>query len=548
MSSCRSVLLFSVMCTAVSFGQTSTQLIRRFVDCGASTHRFAAYDDLDGDGIGDFVKNCAGGVVTVDSGATGASLLSVTVGGGLTAWIVGTVDDIDADGRRDLVIQTIGNAANTLSVWSLTQPAAPRWFRGSPAGTSFGFTFYGIAGDVDGDGYEDLLAGYPGGGPDCGNIYAIPPIAAVAGRIEVLSGLTGTTLRTHLGVVGAKWPAAAAGTGDVDYDGKADYVVVGSGRRPPIATSCPGPIITPPVPAAGSRVDAFVGATGASRFAIVGGPAESAEIFEIADADQDGDLDIVVRMQMFLGTNVPPQPFEGVIDATTGGLIAAATTFGTVWPLGRPVGDVDLDGIVDRIQSDGLGNGGSQIRSGATQAVLYTMNGIYTSPVFLSDLDLDGTAEVAFGMTSPGLQPGDSGWYALRLGSTAPQASVTSVGVNCGPPGQTPYFNFSQPPILGYVFPAVYVNGSNGATAVVMAGVPGPPIALPNGCTAHLDPGFPLIPIWTATLDSGGSASTLFHVPAIPGIAGATLRLQGFHFAPGYGFAATDAKDLVIGF
>lgn len=546
MSPCLSALLASAFCAAASYGQTSTQLIRRFVDCGGPTDRFAAYDDLDGDGIGDFVKTCAGGVVTVDSGATGAPLLSVTVGGGLTAWLVGTIDDIDSDGRRDLVIQTIGSPTDSLSVWSLTQPTAPRWFRGSPAGTSYGYSYYGVAGDVDGDGYQDLLAGYQGGGPDCGNVYT--STFAIAGRLEVLSGLTGATLRSHVGAVGANWPAAAAGTGDVDFDGFADYLAIGAGRRPPTALTCAGPVPLTPTAAQPSRVDAFVGATGAVRFSLVGGPADTTELFEVADADQDGDLDVVVRFKMFLGTNVPPQPFEGVIDATTGGLIAVADTFGAAWPLGRPVGDVDADGYVDRIESDGLGNGGTRIRSGATQTVLYALNGIWPSPVVLSDLDLDGSAEVAFRMTSAGFQVGDSGWFALRLGATAPQASITSVGVQCGPPGQEPYLYLGQPPILGYVFPLVYVNGTPGATAVVLGGVAGPPIALASGCTAHLDPSFPLIPLWTTTLDASGADSVQFRMPPIPGIAGATLRVQGFHFAPGFGFAMSDAKDLVFGF
>jgi hypothetical protein len=531
---------------AVAAAQAPTQFVRRFTDCGGPVQRVSGYDDYDGDGVGDFVKSCAGGLLTIDSGATGQSLASVSVGGSFAAYLAAAWEDLDGDGRRDFLVRRIGDPNHTLSAWSLTQPGSPLWVRGATSGGSGGYEYYGNAGDVDGDGVDDVLAGYPGGGPDCPNYYSIPAQLPYSGRLEVLSGMTGATLRAHVGALGAYWPNAAAGTGDVDQDGVADYVVIGKGRPTATALTCAGPVPTTPTAAQPSQIDAFVGATGAVRFSLIGGPAAAASIFEVADADLDGDLDVVVRLSMLTSASGATQPFEGIIDATTGAVLAAATTFGSVWPLGRPVGDVDLDGFVDRIE--GAAAGGSQIRSGATQAILYALDGIGAEPFPLSDLDFDGTPEYAAVLVIPAYQVGESGWAALRFGATALQASVTTVAAGCGPPNQIPGLYLAQSPYHGTYFPMVYANGAPGAPAVVLAGIPGPAIPLASGCTAYLDPAGPLVPLWQPVLDAGGAASIQIRIPAVPGLTGASFRIQGFHFAPGFGLASAGAKDLVIGF
>ncbi len=70
-----------------------------------------------------------------------------------------------------------------------------------------------IAGDVNGDGYQDVLIGSP-------------RYQSSAGRVLVVSGKTGTTLATHLGdETSEQVGITVSAAGDVDADGFADYLI-----------------------------------------------------------------------------------------------------------------------------------------------------------------------------------------------------------------------------------------------------------------------------------------------------------------------------------
>ncbi|MBL4771743.1 MAG: FG-GAP repeat protein [Planctomycetes bacterium] len=204
------------------FGGTNFFDNAGFAVCGAG--------DLDMDGRADILIGSPGsdvgapdtGRVTVYSGATGAVLYTIDglSAGDLLGSSLAALGDLDADGFADFAVgvrgtDVNGNGSGSITVYSGQAPTEMYTVDGSVAGQAMGFSL-AHAGDVNGDGHLDWIAGCP----------QDPRGGFQSGSVQVCSGINGSALHEILGQVAfERLGEGVASAGDLDGDGLGDFLI-----------------------------------------------------------------------------------------------------------------------------------------------------------------------------------------------------------------------------------------------------------------------------------------------------------------------------------
>lgn len=323
--------------------------------------------DLDGDGAQDLVIgapfNDAGGSnagrAYVHSSRTGARLFTFTgTPGSSLGFGVDGAGDVDGDGVPDVIVGAPAAApagAGSAEVRSGADGSRLWTFAGTGAMDVLGSAVAG-AGDVDGDGRDDVIVGAPG--------------ASVAGpgfgRATVFSGATGLEIFSVDGEgSGHGFGGSVGGRADFDGDGRSDFLV---GAQNAGATGR-------------GRLYAYSGATGTLLF-----PPIDAEVFGSAlgqfwlespgDVNRDGVPDIFAVDISYGSGRGRAYVFSGVDGAMIVGRSGEAR--GDQFGIGRGAGDVDGDGYADLFVAGWLNDAGAAnagkayVLSGRTGAFLQT--------------------------------------------------------------------------------------------------------------------------------------------------------------------------------
>ncbi len=186
--------------------------------------------DVNGDGYADLIVGAAGddnngdfsGSARVFCGLKGSILYTFegNFAGDQFGITVSSAGDVNGDGYADLIVGALNDDNNGMDsgsarVFSGLNGSILYTFDGDSSGDQFG-RFVSGAGDVNGDGYADLIVG---AASDDNN-------GDFSGSARVFSGLNGSMLYTFSGKSSfGFFGTSVSGAGDTNGDGYADFIV-----------------------------------------------------------------------------------------------------------------------------------------------------------------------------------------------------------------------------------------------------------------------------------------------------------------------------------
>ncbi len=436
MLACGAVFFVCVSTTQSVGAQTKLYELHGNTKYGAFGASICSLGDLDGDGVADLavgapIDSTGGslaGSVRIVSGRTGATLHSLIGQPNTTFGSVADAGDIDGDGLDDLIVGATyatglyggPGAAKVFSSssWSTIYSWGPDYTIG---GKSFGLVLSGQV-DFDGDGKPEIVVGDPDWDWD--------KISGAVGRVYVYSGANGALLHSLLpptDPITGQLPRVSFGRSlsaipDLDGDGHPDLLVGnGNTHRAFVVSVATGAVLR-----TYTSTDAYYGSA----------------VLDVGDIDGDGVDDHLIgspeSVDLFSGATgtlirkfaFPPQQF---VDA----------------PTLAKIGDVDFDGVPDYAIGftidDTVGTDAGSVTwiSGATGATLLTMygnsagDGLGGALANVGDVDGDGTPDLAVGAGNDndggGTHSGSLYIVSMHAPTTASYCTAKTNSLGCAP-------------------------------------------------------------------------------------------------------------------
>ena len=325
---------------------------------------------------------------------------------------VASAGDVNRDGFEDVVVGAPRDADNGVNAGKVLvisgQDGSTLYTFLGQAGYQFGFSVAG-AGDANGDGYDDVVVGAP---YHDGN-------GALAGAAIVLSGFDGSVLFNTLGAAGSTMGWSVSGAGDVNNDGYDDIVAGAplsdlSGVNAGIARVVSG--------VDGSSLYTFQGTTDGDQLGRAVGMA--------GDVDGDCYADVIVGAPQAATGTGEAQVFSGQTGASLYTWTPGAAGVNYGWSV-TGIGDVTGDGVVDLMigapldSTSALNAGAAEFRSGADGSVFRTLTGIAAEDWFgwavanAGDLNGDGVNDQIIGAPTNDNAGDNSGLVQVYSGSDA---------------------------------------------------------------------------------------------------------------------------------
>ena len=369
----------------------------------------------------DGTSTTSNGKLYVFSGANGSLMLSLSgnAAGDRFGWRVCSAGDVNGDGKLDFATGAPGHSPGAnpkgggVFVYSGATLGLIRSYGGLGTSEELG-TSVDALGDVNGDGFPDLIAGAPeldtGAGVNAGAVRILSGAASNAFLFQML----GTSANQKLGSV-------VCGVPDVNLDGKPEYAI---GE----------PDFTNAFTFAG-RTRVFSGASNALIRTFTGTGQQDFlgnSIAGVKDFDLDGRGDIVVGS---FGYDNGPAAFAGRVDVfsvQTGASLASWTGNATFEGMGTRVasaGDLNGDGATDVMGSSPTGStyasaGGyvSMFLGNAPAPTAYCtpkVNSQGCTPYILTTGTLTMSLGVGMGVTAANVIPGQNGMMIWSLTSAS---------------------------------------------------------------------------------------------------------------------------------
>ncbi|MBI5512221.1 MAG: FG-GAP repeat protein [Deltaproteobacteria bacterium] len=356
--------------------------------------------DLNGDGFADIIVGSptaarggriAGGVATVyfgrlsGIGTTPARVLEDAPAGARFGWSVASAGDINGDGYADLMVgaptSSPGGRRSAGSVWIYlggvdgigSRPALV--IEGQAPGDELGKSI-SSAGDVNADGYADLILGAPSAAPGGERLAGSASVFLGSGR-----GILGPPITVIDGTIGTQTGFSVSGAGDVNGDGYSD-IVVGA------------PYASPGGRRGAGVASVFLGSAagiGPTASAVIEGPAAGDTVgFSVAnvgDMNGDGFAEVIAGAPFASPGGRSRAGMAFVYNGSERGigLRAIGTINGVTegdqlgWSVAA-AGDLNGDGYADTLAGSPFVSPGGRLEAGAVSVYLGGTGGLAASP------------------------------------------------------------------------------------------------------------------------------------------------------------------------